>query len=68
MLSLSVWTDIDKHTSPGDRMVPKDKSTDVHTHSPHPPQPHDLETTVETVMILDSEGKSLQQGDGKRIR
>lgn len=49
-------------------MVPKDKSTDVHTHSPHPPQPHDLETTVETVMILDSEGKSLQQGDGKRIR
>lgn len=49
-------------------MVPKDKSTDVHTHSPHPPQPHDLETTVETVKILDSEGKSLQQGDGKRIR
>lgn len=49
-------------------MVPKEKSTDVHTHTPHPPQPHDLEPAVKPVMILDREGWSLQQGDGKRIR
>lgn len=49
-------------------MVLKDKSIEVHTHTSHPLQPYELETEAEPVMVLDSEGRSLQQGDGKWIR
>lgn len=38
------------------------------TQTPHPTQPHELETVVQSVMGLDSEGRCLQQCDGKRIR
>lgn len=49
-------------------MVLKDKSTDAHTPPHCPPQPPELQTTVQPIVVLDSEGRSLQQGDGKRIR
>lgn len=65
MLSLPAWTHTDTHISPRDRMVPKDRSADVHA---PPPQPHKLETAVKPVMVLDSEGRSLQQGDGNKVR
>lgn len=41
---------------------------DAHTPPHCPPQPHELETTIEPIVVLESEGRSLQQGGGKRMR
>ena len=69
MLSLPVWTDIDIHTPAQETGWSPKTRAQMCTHiPPHPPQPHELETAVEPVIILDSDGRSLQQGDGKRIR